>query len=353
MNSRGALFGLLAAALFGLSAPVAKLLLPASSPLQLAALLYLGGGAGLTIWRWVSRLRRRAQSEATAEAPLRWSDAPMLLAIVVLGGVAGPVLMLWGLVRLSGLATSLLLNLEGSFTILIAVVVFREHLGRRALLASLSIFGGAVLLATPEGRLSGDLLGALAIAGACAAWALDNNLTQRLSLKDPLRLVQLKTLGAGAGMLVIAMSAFGERIPGARVLASALMLGALSYGVSILLDAYALRLVGAAREAAFFATAPFIGAAVSIPLLGDRPTWIHLASALLMTGGVGLLVREKHSHVHTHEALQHEHLHVHDEHHQHAHEGPVSEPHSHPHQHERLTHEHPHAPDLHHRHPHD
>ena len=189
------------------------------------------------------------------------------------------------------------------------------------------------------------------LAGACLSWALDNNLTQRLSLKDPVAVVRLKALGAGGCMLVLALLR-NPQLPAAAVLAGALALGAASYGLSILLDMYALRLLGAAREAALFATAPFVGALAALPLLGERLRAVDVAAGALMAVGVVLLLRERHGHLHTHAPLEHEHLHVHDAHHAHAHEGPVTEPHSHPHRHVALTHDHPHVSDLHHRHRH-
>ena len=126
--------------------------------------------------------------------------------------------------------------------------------------------------------------------------------------------------------------------------------------MSLLLDMHALRLLGAAREAAYFATAPFIGALLAIPLLAERPGLAEAAAGLVMVAGVVLLARERHSHLHTHEPVEHEHLHVHDEHHQHDHDhdhdhpAQGTSPHSHRHRHEPITHEHPHLPDLHHRH---
>jgi drug/metabolite transporter (DMT)-like permease len=196
-----------------------------------------------------------------------------------------------------------------------------------------------------------DLIGLLAITGACASWALDNNLTQRLSLRDPIAVTQIKTLGAGICSALIAR-ATGGALPGLRLVAAALALGTVSYGVSLILNMRALRLLGAARQAAYFATAPFAGALASIPLLGDRLEPAAIGASALMLCGVVLLLRERHGHAHTHEPIEHDHLHVHDEHHRHSHAGRVQEPHTHPHRHDPVTHDHPHVSDLHHRHRH-
>jgi drug/metabolite transporter (DMT)-like permease len=351
-TTRGALYGLGAAALFGASAPVAKWLVAATGPLVLAGLLYLGAGLALSI---VGVLRG-----ASHEARLRRADLPLLAGVVLTGGVVGPVLMLVGLARLSAVAGSLLLNLEAPFTILVAVVLFGEHLGRHAAIASACILAGALLVGLEPGSLHGDPLGVAAIAGACLSWGLDNNLTQRLSLRDPVAVVRVKALAAGTCNLSLGL-ALGQRVAGGGATLAALALGALSYGLSIVLDLHALRLLGAAREAAYFATAPFVGAAIAIPLHGRWPTLADGGAALLMIAGVALLVRERHGHAHTHAALEHEHAHVHDEHHQHQHDREHAaahaalapgEAHSHPHRHAPLTHDHPHLPDLHHRHTH-
>jgi drug/metabolite transporter (DMT)-like permease len=336
--------GFLAALLFGASAPLAKLLLPGVGPLMLAGLLYLGAGLGLTA---VLLLRPRGGRET----PLRRGDWGMLLGIIVVGGMIGPILMLVGLGRVSALAGSLLLNLEAPFTIVLAVVLFREHLGGRAAAGAAVIVAGAAALGYRPGELRVDWLGVAAIAGACLAWAVDNNLTQRLSLRDPVAVTRAKTLGAGSLTLAIAL-ATGGTLPPPRLLLPALLVGTIGYGVSIALHTYALRLIGAARQAAIFATAPFAGAALAIPLLGDRPGWPDWIAAATMLTGTLLLVRATHSHVHRHEALVHEHVHVHDEHHRHTHEGPVTEPHAHPHRHEPIEHEHPHVSEAHHRHEH-
>jgi drug/metabolite transporter (DMT)-like permease len=348
----GVACGLGAAVLFGLSPPLAKLLLPSSAPALLAGLLYLSAGLGLSVLRTLARWARRGHS-SEREARLRRSDLGPLLGIVLMGGMAGPTLMLLGLQRVSASVGSLMLNLEGPFTIALAVSLFREHLSRREGLAALVILASAAVLGFEASALRAELLGVLALVCACACWGVDNNLTQRLSVRDPVAIVQVKALGAGVGNLALAF-ALGQGLPEPRQLAFAGLVGLFCYGLSILLDVYALRLLGAAREAALFATAPFIGALTSIPLLGERLGARELGAMAAMAVGVVLLVRARHSHRHTHEPLEHDHVHVHDEHHQHPHPPGVDphEPHSHPHRHAALTHDHPHVSDLHHRHRH-
>ncbi len=346
VKAQGAALGLAAAALFGASAPVAKVLLGEISPILLAGLLYLGAALGL----WL----HRAFARPTNEARLGRGDAPKLAAVVLAGGIVGPVLMLLGLGRVSALTGSLLLNLEAPFTVLLAVLLFREHLGRHAAVAIALIVVGAAVLKIEPGALAADTAGVLFLAAACACWAIDNNLTQRLSLKDPFAIVRVKTLVAGLANTTLGLIVASVAFPPWRFVWGALVLGSLSYGVSVVLDAFALRLHGAAREAAYFATAPFVGASLSMLLLGDPLRWPAGLAMLVMALGVIFLLRERHGHQHAHEALFHEHLHEHDAHHQHDHlpGDPAGERHSHPHRHAPLVHDHPHVPDAHHRHRH-
>lgn len=359
--ARGAVLALGAAALFGASAPLGKRLLQEVAPLTLSGLLYLGAGLGLFCFRcgaWLAARLRHANlagfpgaQTAAREAPLRQSDAGVLAAVVLLGGVLGPVLMLLGLARVSGVAGSLLLNLEAPFTVLAAVLFFGEHLGRGEALAAALIVAGAAALGLAPGGLRVDPGGIAFLGCACAAWALDNNLTNRLSLRDPVAVVRVKALGAGSLALAAAVL-LRMPLPRPRTALLALVVGAFSYGLSLVLALRAQRLLGAARQALWFATAPFIGAVLSMLVLGERPGMAFAPAVVLLAAGVGLLQRARHSHRHRHEALEHDHLHVHDAHHQHGHPDLPAGPHAHPHRHEPLEHDHPHASDAHHRHGH-
>ena len=327
------------------SAPASKLLLDDVGPQLLAGLLYLGAFVAVAPFARFGPARH--------EARIRRSDAPALAGLIISGGIVAPVLLMLGLERVSGVTGSLLLNLEGPLTLIVGVLIVGEYLGRRSWAGSTIVFGAGVLLTLQGSMGNADALGGLLIVTACLGWAIDNNLTQRLSIRDPFQIVAFKTGIAALVNIALAVT-HGDALPSWELLTGALALGALAYGISILLDAYALRLLGAAREAAIFATAPFAGALLAIPLLGDTWNTIDVVAACGMGFGVMLLITERHDHVHTHEPLEHDHRHEHDEHHQHEHEPGVdpSVPHSHPHRHEVLAHAHPHASDAHHRHPH-
>jgi drug/metabolite transporter (DMT)-like permease len=375
----GAMFGIAAAVLFGLSAPLSKLLLAHVGPVLLAALLYLGAGVGLALAGLARRTLSTDGDGTEREAPLRSSDLPRVVGVVVLGGMCGPLLMLWGLQHLSGVVGSLLLNLEAPFTILLAVALFGEHLGAREAIGAFTIIAGAALLGLRPGEVHADVWGVPAVAGACLCWAIDNNLTQGLSLRDPTQVVRIKAFGAGTVMLLAALATGALAPPGSAtpaavavagtaatpatlalvpVLLAALLLGFASYGLSIVLHIHAVRRLGVARQAALFSSAPFVGAVVSIPLLGERPVTTDCVAALILAVGVWVILSETHGHAHEHHDMTHEHAHTHDEHHAHDHEhvDPAGVepgvPHSHPHRHLPLVHDHPHVSDVHHHHPH-
>ena len=339
---------LAAAALFGLSMPFAKLLLGSIDPWLLAGLFYLRSGLGLPVVQISGRLTGLQR----IETPLRRGDLPWLGAVVLAGGIAGPVLLLFGLAATEAASAALLLNLEGLATMAIAWLVFRESVDRRLLTGALAILAGAVLLSWQTGG-AGFGLGAVLVAGACLAWGIDNNLTRKLSAADPIQIVTIKGLVAGSVNLALAASQ-GASLSGAAALLGAGVLGLVSYGLSLVLFVLALQHLGTARTGAYFSTAPFIGAAAAVEILVEPLSAELVLAGGLMAVGVWLHLTERHEHEHAHEALTHDHRHVHDEHHDHGHRpaDPAGEPHSHMHLHRPMRHKHPHYPDLHHRHVH-
>jgi drug/metabolite transporter (DMT)-like permease len=346
---RGPLLALASALLFGASTPFAKLLLYGTDPLLLAGLLYLGSGLGLAA---IAFLRHLA-SAARTEAPLRRGDTPWLGLVVLFGGVFGPALLMFGLAATPAATGALLLNTESLATMAIAWVVFRENVDRRVFVGAMALLAGAVLLSWPRHGMPGLSWGSFLVVGACVCWGIDNNLTRKLSAANPLQIAAIKGLGAGAVNLGLALT-HGGVLPSPYLVLAAGAVGLLGYGVSLVLFVLALRDLGVARTGAYFSTAPFVGAALALPLFGEPPTWPLILAAMLMALGVYLHVSERHEHQHEHEPLDHEHRHTHDAHHEHAHapDDPAGEPHSHRHRHERFAHRHPHYPDLHHRHDH-
>jgi drug/metabolite transporter (DMT)-like permease len=351
-NTRSAalLKALLAAVLFGASAPLAKALLQDVQPVPLAAFLYLGCGAGALIFRLV----QRAVTSRELEAPLALPDLPWLGGALLAGGVAAPIILMVSLQATPAGTASLLLNFEGVSTALIAGLIFREAIGRSAWLAIGLVTLGSILLSwNPTGW--GFSVGALGVLAACIFWGLDNNFTRHISAKNPLSIVAIKGLGAGTVSLLLALT-LRQPLPALLPALLAMLLGSISYGLSIVLFVMAMRDLGAARTSALYATAPFLGMLLSVAMFGERPSLTFLLAIPLMAAGAFLLLREDHRHFHQHAPLGHEHSHTHDDaHHEHDHapgETASMGRHSHAHRHEPEAHAHPHAPDLHHRHEH-
>jgi drug/metabolite transporter (DMT)-like permease len=348
---KGVVYALLAAALFGASTPFAKILVGQVAPVTLAGMLYMGSGLGLLacfIARAIFKRNRQDQPVALA-AP----DLPWLAGAIAAGGVGGPVLLMVGLSLTPASSASLLLNMEGVLTALLAWFVFKENFDRRILLGMLFIVVAGALLSWEQIPAFGVPWGALAIVGACLCWAIDNNLTRKVSASDPLQIAGIKGLAAGAVNLAIAWM-LGFPMPEAGVAMLAAVVGFCGYGLSLVMFVLALRHLGTARTGAYFSAAPFVGAAIALVMLGDAPGTLFWIAAALMGAGLWLHLTESHEHMHEHEAMSHAHAHTHDAHHQHQHDfaWDGKEPHAHAHRHQPLRHSHPHYPDIHHRHDH-
>ncbi|MDY7789906.1 EamA family transporter [Burkholderia ubonensis] len=342
---------LTAAALFGAATPLAKALLGAMSPFMVAGLFYLGSGIGLGAGIVIRRLRRPAAHADTGHA-LKKSELSWLAGAIAAGGVAGPALLMLGLASTPAATSALLLNLEGVLTAVIAWVVFRENVDLQVFLGMVAIVAGGVLLSWKPGA-AGVPTGALLIVGACLCWAIDNNLTRKVSANDAMVIACVKGLAAGPVNIAVAVAA-GAVWPAAATTAAAMLTGLAGYGVSLVLFVIALRDLGTARTGAYFSVAPLFGVALSLLIWPELPSVAFWIAAALMALGIWLHVRERHDHEHTHERLEHTHRHRHDAHHQHTHDFPYDgdEPHAHPHVHLPITHSHAHFPDIHHRHRH-
>jgi drug/metabolite transporter (DMT)-like permease len=347
---RGVLHALAAAALFGASTPLAKVILGDVHPIVLAGLFYAGSGIGLAVLQ-VLRLAFGQRIERVVW-PTRF-DWSWLTAAILVGGILAPVLLMFGLAATAASTASLLLNLEAAFTALLAWFLFRENFDRRIALGMAAILGGGIVLSLGPGSGDGISRGALLVAGACLCWAIDNNLTRKVSTSDAIVIAGLKGLVAGGVNLSLALS-LGYALPSLATIAQVASIGFLGYGLSLVLFVLALRHLGTARTGAYFAVAPFFGGVLAVLFLDDPLTVRLCIAAVFMAVGVWLHLSEHHEHEHIHDAALHTHPHRHDAHHQHAHdfEWDGSEPHTHSHRHEAIVHRHVHFPDVHHRHRH-
>lgn len=283
---RGAGFALASAACFGAAAPASKSLVAAIDPWLMAGLLYAGAGVGLSALWSARHLGGRLIPPGQRLSGHGWW---WFLGAAIAGGGFAPVLLMLGLARTPASTGSLLLNLEAVLTVLIAGVFFRERIvGWVGLGIAAVIAGGVVLAWQGEFMLAGPL-GPLAVAGACLAWALDNNLTRQIAHCDAVQIATLRGLLAGAINIAAALL-LGAALPDLGLIASAGALGLFGYGLPLVFFVLALRDLGAAQTGAIFATAPFIGTIVSIVALGESATLRLGIAGACMALGVWLML---------------------------------------------------------------
>ena len=287
--SSGVLFALGAALLFGLSTPAAKALGAGISPQLLAGLLYLGAGLGLSLWMIIRKLLKPGAAPLRKPRGREWG---WLAAAVASGGVIGPVLLMQGLARSDGAASSLLLNLESVLTGALAWLVFKEKFSLRVLIGMSVIFAGGLIISWNGSPSLTTLAGPLLVAAACLAWALDNNFTRKIADCDPLFSAAIKG-GVGAAVNCGIALMIGTALPAPAWIAGALLVGFLGYGLSIVCFIMALRQLGAARTGAFFAIAPFCGALTAVAFGMSLFSGRLLAAGAVMAFGVWFLLREE------------------------------------------------------------
>lgn len=333
---------LLAAVMYGIIAPLSKILLGELSPFFMAALLYLGAGLGV----WVILLLDRKGREAR----LTKKDLPFVIGMVILD-ILAPIFLMLAVQNSPAAHISLMNNLEIVFTAVLAMLFFKESIGRHMWKAIFIILCAVLVLSFEKQGLHFSK-GSLFITLACLSWGLENNCTRMLSLSDPKQIVVIKGIFSGIGSLIIALL-LRQAQGSVQSISYAMLLGFVSIGLSLLMYIRAQRVLGAARTSAYYAAAPFAGVLMSFLILGERPRAQFYAGLLLMLLGTYYSMKEDHAHAHLHEHLVHEHVHTHDDmHHDHVHDPAFTGSHSHEHTHEQKEHTHAHTPDLHHLHGH-
>lgn len=337
------LLALLSAFLFGIATPFSKWLLDAFSPFQLAGLLYLGAA--------IASIPPALKSQERIIPPSGdYKNRNRLIGAVVFGGVLGPLLLLFGLSKADSTAVSLWLNMELAATAILGVMIFNEHLGKLSWVGIFIASLASVLISFEPG-VTANWAGVLLLF-ACFCWGIDNHLTAQIDTLSPSQSTFWKGLVAGSMNLAIGiiLQPFQFNV---LLIALALLLGALSYGLSIVLYIRASHSLGATRSQVLFSTAPFFGVLMSVVFLGESFTSGYALAAALFGVAIGLQLVGGHVHPHRHTAMTHTHAHRHDDgHHNHTHENLPKFGHVHRHTHEELEHSHPHMPDIHHKHEH-
>ncbi len=281
-TSTAILLAILAAALYAISTPVSKVMLQVVPPTMVAAFLYIGAGIGMGAMMII----RSKKKHPSSEERLHRRDVPYTLAMVLLD-IAAPILMMYGLKTCTASNTSLLNNFEIVATAIIALVFFGEAVGRRLWIAIVFVTVASILLSLDGGSLGEAFTfsqGSLLVLGATVCWGLENNCTRQIADRDPMEIVTIKGFGSGFGALAIAF-AIGEPLPQWQHLAVIILLGYVSYGLSIYCYTYAQRGIGAAKTSTYYALAPFIGAFISILLLGEPITVLFIVATVVMALG--------------------------------------------------------------------
>ena len=279
-------YAILAAALYALNAPVSKLMLKNVPPTMVAGFLYLGAGIGMALMGLV----RRRTGLGKQEMYLTRKDLPFTLGMVVLD-IAAPIFLMIGLSRTTSANASLLNNFEIVATSLIALLIFKEKIGRRLWIAIGLITLSSILLSVEDAGSFRFSVGSLFVLLACVCWGLENNCTRNLSHSDPLEIVVIKGFGSGIGSVIIGRVA-GEPLPLWGDILRILLLGFVAYGLSIYFYVYAQRDLGAAKTSAYYAIAPFIGVLLSFIMFREIPGALFFIALAIMVAGTWMVNRD-------------------------------------------------------------
>lgn len=311
-------YAILAAALYAINLPLSKLLLKQVPPTMMAAFLYLGAGIGLSLYSLIAGKKKK-------EPPLTRTELPYTIGMIVLD-IAAPILLMLGLERTNSANASLLNNFEIVATSLIASLVFKEVLSKRLWLAIALVTLASILLSF-EGKGSFEFnTGSLLVLGACVCWGFENNCTRMLSSKSSVQITTIKGICSGLGSLIIALC-IGEKVPGIPWITASLLLGFVAYGLSINFYIKAQKDLGAAKTSAYYSIAPFLGAALGMLILGERPAIpfyiglviMMIATILMVKDNVSLQHTHEHTHIHTHAHSHGDLVHTHEHEHTHTH----------------------------------
>jgi len=272
-------WAILAAALYALNAPVSKLLLASVPPTMMAAFLYLGAGAGMLAVGAV----RRAVEKKPSQRRLTRKDLPYTIGMILLD-IAAPIFLMIGLSTTASANVSLLNNFEIVATSLIALLIFKETISRRLWLAIGLITLSSVVLSVEDASSFHFSIGSLFVILACICWGFENNCTRMMSESDPLEIVVIKGFGSGLGSLLLAL-VLDEPLPAPGLIPAILLLGFVSYGLSIFFYVSAQRGLGAALTSAFYAVAPFIGVLLSLLIFRALPGLRFFVALAIMAVG--------------------------------------------------------------------
>lgn len=282
------LYAILAALLYAISSPVSKVILNEIPSTMLAGILYIGAGGGMLIFSLLKN--RYGFSE-----PINMDKEETIctVAMIVLDTLA-PILLLAGLSSTTAENVSLLNNFEIVATTLIALLLFNEKVSKRLWFAIGLITLASIILSTDSTSSMNFSFGSILVLLATICWGFENNCTRVLSNKNPIDIVIIKGFGSGIGSLIISY-VINERSDNIKYIIFALLLGFVSYGLSIYFYILAQRYLGAAKTSAYYAIAPFMGVILSFAMFKEIPQIKFFAALLIMAGGMYLVSKDSKS----------------------------------------------------------
>ena len=279
-------FAILAAALYAINIPFSKLLIEYVDSTMMAGFLYFGAGLGMFLYTSISGVF----GKKVVKEPLTKAELPYTIAMILLD-IAAPILLMHGLSITTSANATLLNNFEIVATSLIALVIFKEFISKKLWIAIGLVTLASVIL-TFEGAGSFTFnLGSLMVLGAATCWGFENNCTRMLSHKSSEEIVIIKGIFSGLGSLIAAFI-LGEQIPQLIYIVAVMVLGFVSYGLSINFYIMAQAKLGAAKTSAYYSIAPFLGVAFSLFLVGERPALQFYVALTVLLAGTVLIIRD-------------------------------------------------------------
>jgi len=283
----GYVFAILAAVMFGSVSVVAKPLVSSVDPILLASLVYII--SAITLSPFAQKKKKN----------LTKRDLLLVLSIALCGAVIAPSLYFVGLTHASASDAALIANGEVFFSVLLAVIFFREKLRVVGWIAILLVLAGMVIITTNLDFTTFTLQQIhykdMLLIISMLFWALDNNLSRYLTQKmDVANIVQIKSAIGGILLLVIALLVFRVDINiETNQIIPILLLGIVGFAASLFFFLQGLKRIGTVRTITIFSMSSVFGVTAAALFLGEQIGLYQIIAAGIMILGVYLVSRKE------------------------------------------------------------
>jgi drug/metabolite transporter (DMT)-like permease len=293
----GYLSVVLSAALFGSISTVAKPAVSDISPILLSSLVYLVAAVVMTPiaqQRGISSsLGLTATTVVSSTTRKKKREILLILSTSIAGAIIAPALYFFGLKNTSAVHTSFLLNGEMVFTVLLAILFFKERLRLLGYIGVVLVFVGIVIVSITDKQyfdlkvpnsLTNIILGDLLVLGSTLFWAIDNNISKIITHSGirATRLIQIKS-GIGGTVLIIVIAVLG--IPVNLNLAQVpniILLGSVGFAASLFFFLYSLKRIGTVKTVVIFSTSSVFGVTFASLFLYEQISMFQTASAIII-----------------------------------------------------------------------